>query len=201
MQASRPELLRNGIVLVGHSMGGKIAQVLLDRPETVALVNGVVLLGPAPAGALQLPAHMREVQSKAYESLESADAVMRSVLIGDIERAGEDEIAALVADVVSGSPGARAAWPLYGMAENFEATVRLGIRQLEHDTPRALIIVGALDQVGPEAAVRRRVVTTLQEEGVKTEVEVLLGVGHMIPVEAPKEVAQLIELFLSSLSG
>ena len=68
LRAHKPELLQNGFVLVGHSMGGKIAQVLPTRPEVAEFVRGVVLIAPAPCGSFRLPEEMREVQVKAYES-------------------------------------------------------------------------------------------------------------------------------------
>jgi pimeloyl-ACP methyl ester carboxylesterase len=52
-------------VLVGHSLGGKISQLIASRrPEGLV---GLVLVAPAPPTPLRFPDEMRETQIHAYD--------------------------------------------------------------------------------------------------------------------------------------
>lgn len=200
LQEHRPELLRTGIVIAGHSMGGKIAQVLLTRTEVTDLVKRLILIAPAPARAFQLPEEMREVQVQAYSSRESAKGAVENVLLGNAASVSEREITALVEDAVSGSSGAKAAWPLYGMSEDFEGAVRNAVLDWPRGKLRVLVVVGGLDQVEPESSVRERTVRMLEDAGALVTVSMLEGIGHLIPVEAPHELAAEMRAFISGLA-
>ncbi|KAK8043047.1 hypothetical protein PG994_013530 [Apiospora phragmitis] len=90
--------LRN-VVLVGHSMGGKVAQVVSGRScfenknkstqrqqkqnndRQRLITKALVLLAPAPARSLELPDALRKQQIHAYETREAAEFVTRNVLL------------------------------------------------------------------------------------------------------------------------
>ncbi|KAF7366772.1 Alpha/beta fold family hydrolase [Mycena sanguinolenta] len=87
-------LFQHGIIIVGHSMGAKIAQ-------------------------LELPTEMREQQITAYSSRESAELALKYVLLGS--DVGAEELCLLVDDCVDGNDHARMAWPAYGVQDDYEA--------------------------------------------------------------------------------
>ena len=64
----------NNYVLVGHSMGGKIAQLVSARRP--AGLTGVVLVAPAPPEPADITAAQQEALGHAYDS---ADTVNRSI--------------------------------------------------------------------------------------------------------------------------
>ncbi|KAK0259349.1 hypothetical protein LTR35_018106 [Friedmanniomyces endolithicus] len=127
LNSDSPELFSNGVVLVGHSMGAKIAQLLLTQQHLLppsVMTRGMVLLAPAPAGSHSLPPEMRKQQVHAYDNAASAEFVVRNVLLGRLDAVSDRVVGEIVADAVTGSEGARAAWPGYGMGEDFEDAVR-----------------------------------------------------------------------------
>ncbi|KAK5702373.1 hypothetical protein LTR17_022370 [Elasticomyces elasticus] len=186
-----PELFSNGVVLVGHSMGAKIAQLLLIQqhllPRSV-MIRGLVLLAPAPAGSHTLPLEMREQQIHAYDNAASAEFVVRNVLLGRPDAVSDRVVGEIVADAIAGSEGARAAWPGYGMGEDFEDAVRGYWKYV-------LVLVGELDRVETEQSVTKRTVEVLLQSGASVKAVTLSGIGHLSPVEAQEEVADAIRGF------
>ena len=201
IQSSRPDLLANGVVLVGHSMGGKIAQLLPTYTELAALVKGVILVAPAPAGSFALPESMREQQIHAYDEIGSASFVIENLLLGKPNNITEDTFKEAASDAVSGNSCARAAWPGYGMAEDYEGTVVDGIIKYKTagSSPKVLIIVGELDHVETPANVERRVASVLRDAGADVKTVLLPDIGHLVPLEAPQSMATALTLFVDGL--
>ncbi|KAJ7052786.1 Alpha/Beta hydrolase protein [Mycena amicta] len=177
---------QDGLVLVGHSMGGKIAQLLAVRGNL--RVKSLVLIGPAPLGKLELPLEMREQQKTAYATKESAAMVMQHVLLAPGSAVGEDTIGRLVDDCLAGSEGAKKAWPEYGMQEDYRDL-------LERLELPVQVVVGALDIVEPRERVKEEVVRVLENAGAVVSLTVLDGVGHLIPVEAPEQLANIFQVY------
>ncbi|KAF7343371.1 Alpha/beta fold family hydrolase [Mycena venus] len=180
-------LLQHGLILVGHSMGAKVAQVLAARGDLDGLLKGLILIGPAPLGKLELPAEMREQQVAAYSSRESAELALKYVLLGS--DVGADELRLLVDNCVEGSEHARTAWPKYGMQEDYEELVARGLKM-----PVA-VVVGGLDKVETIERVNERVVQVLKKAGADVTMTVLEGVGHLMPVEAPRQLEEIVRNF------
>lgn len=197
IQAENADLLKHGIVLVGHSMGGKIAQVLLTRPDLRSLIRGLILLAPAPAASFQLPEDMREGQIQAYDSAESARAAIEGELLGATPL-DPTELDALVADAVAGSPVAKAAWPLYGMREDYGSQIAQAVRQMAG--LEVLVVVGALDKVEPEASVREKTVAMLRGAGATVDVDMLQEAGHLPLLEAPGQLVERLMLYLKRMA-
>lgn len=166
-------------------MGGKVAQLLAGRNIFRNRLKGMVLLAPAPPTPLQLPEDMKEQQRTAYSSPVSAEFVIRNVLTS--RPLSEEVVQVLVSDMIKGNRFAREAWPEYGMGESILEEAR-GV-----EVP-VLVVVGSEDRVETEERVRREVLAHLRGEMVVVE-----GAGHLLPVEAPKEVAGLIEGFIGKL--
>lgn len=95
-----------GVVLVGLSMGAKVAQLVAARAHH--LVTGIVLVSPAAATSLCLPRDMREQQLHAYDNKESATFVANNVLT-ESYRDDKHLPAFVVEDMLKGNQWARAA--------------------------------------------------------------------------------------------
>ena len=203
LHTERPDLFNNGTVLVGHSMGGKIAQILLTKPEFEDVLRGLVLIAPAPASSFQLPtSEMREQQLHAYDSLESARFVVENVLLGRPDAIEPDEVEKLAGDAFGGSEAAKKAWPDYGMGEDYGDAVINAVHTRSGDGGlKVLVVVGSLDQVETPPRVQIEVVEPLRIAGTNVAWEELEDVGHLSPVEAPELLAEAItDLSLKTLS-
>jgi 3-oxoadipate enol-lactonase len=167
-------------VLVGHSMGGKVAQWLAARrPRGLA---GMVLVAPAPPTPLALPLEARQGMVHAYDSRESIMATVANVLAPHGLRPGELE--AVVADSLAGSAAAKAAWPLASSQEDMTAEVgRINVP--------VIVISGEDDRVDRPHVLREELLPRIAQ----ARMVVLPGVGHLVPLEAPTELAGLIRTF------
>lgn len=193
-RTQQPHLFAHGIILVGHSMGGKIAQLLLASLADYSLVKGLVLVAPAPSGGFALPEDMREQQVHAYDNNDSATFVMENVLLGKPDKVDQNMLAE---DATSGSPEAKAAWPAYGMAEDHEHTVVAALKRYSHEAqiPRILVVAGELDRVETPENIEKRVSKVLSDAGASVQTVTLQDVGHLIPVEAPELLSQAVSRF------
>lgn len=197
VKSTLPGRFKNGIILIGHSMGGKIAQYLLTKDEIASYIRGLVLIAPAPAGAFQLPEEMREQQIHAYDHFESAEFVVRNVLLAKPDTVSNDAAMQLAAEAVAGSPEARAAWPTYGMAEDYEYAVAKAIpifKERHGHQVRALVVASDQDRVETAENVDKRVAALLKEAGASVTSKLLEGVGHLIPIEAAGRLAEMIKV-------
>jgi len=168
-------------VLVGHSMGGKIAQlVAAARP---AGLRGLVLVGPGPARpAAEITPEYQEQLSHAYDSEESTAAARDHILTATPL---PDEIKAQVLrDSRSSAAAARSEWPLRGIAEDVSEQTQMV------DVP-VLVVAGENDHVEPLKVLRENLIPYLSTARVK----VIPSTGHLIPLEAPAELADAIAAF------
>jgi 3-oxoadipate enol-lactonase len=138
-------------VVIGHSMGGKVAQKLAARRP--AGLEGLVLIAPAAARPTVLDA-FREQVAHAYDSAESIvwsiDNVLTALpLIADQRRA-------IVEDSLGGSIDAKRAWPEHMMLESFED-------ELARISVPTLVLAGERDRVEPADLVRREVVARIPD--------------------------------------
>jgi 3-oxoadipate enol-lactonase len=182
------KLCLDEFILIGHSMSGKVAQLIAGRGVVKGL-RGVVLIAPAPPTPLALPADMKAAQMSAYLTPESAGFVVRNVLSGSA--ISDETVSILVADIVKGNAYARDAWPMYAMLEDIVADVKR-IR-----VP-VLVVTGENDKIEPIERLRSEVLGNLLAE-VEKEMVVVKDSGHLLPVEAPLEVAQHIERFVGKI--
>ncbi|MFG3203856.1 alpha/beta fold hydrolase [Streptomyces sp. NPDC048192] len=172
-------------VLVGHSMGGKVSQLVAAR-RPAGLV-GLVLVAPAPP---QPPATVTEEYqrglSHAYDSPETvADALDHVLTATPLDEAVR---AAAVRDSLAATAEARLEWPLHGIAQDITAAVQ-GI-----EVPVA-VLAGEKDVVEPPSVLREHLLPHIPHATLTT----VPDVGHLLPAEAPRAVAAALRDFLTHL--
>jgi pimeloyl-ACP methyl ester carboxylesterase len=172
-------------ILVGHSMGGKVAQLLATRRP--AGLRGVVLVAPAPAKPVDIPEAARTQMAAAYASRESVtatlDHVLRHATLGDELREQ------VIHDSLAGAEPAKREWPAATIVEDVSA----GLGSIEVPV---LVVAGEHDRVEPVDVMRSHVVDAIRG----ARLEVIAGSGHLIPLERPAELAEAIAGFRGSLS-
>jgi pimeloyl-ACP methyl ester carboxylesterase len=98
-------------ILVGHSMGGKVAQLLASqRPDGL---RGVVLVAPAPAKPVPVPEARRAEMAAAYTDRDSITAGLDTVLVHDA--LSDDLREQVIQDSLGGAAEAKHAWPAHGI--------------------------------------------------------------------------------------
>ncbi len=101
-------------VLIGHSMGGKVAMLMASRqPQGLA---ALVLVAPSPPQPMSMPAEAREAMAKAYASREAVESTIDNVLTAKPLNAVDREL--VIQDSLRGAPQAKAAWPRATSLEN-----------------------------------------------------------------------------------
>ncbi|KAK0100082.1 hypothetical protein ONS95_013106 [Cadophora gregata] len=184
-----PKLFIQDFIIVGHSMGRKVAQLIAGRNRFPRL-KGVILVAPAPPTPLELPKEMREQQRTAYCTAESAEFAVRNVLCSCNPPLPDSTVILLVKDIFKGSIFAREAWPSYGMAEDIVAAAR------NIDVP-VLVVAGSLDRVEPIERLRSEVFGNIKG----AIVVVVEGSGHLLMVERPGVVAGYVERFSEQVTA
>lgn len=170
-------------VLVGHSMGGKVAQIVATRrPDDLV---GLVLIAPAPPTPMPVPEALRAGMLQSYGSREG---ILQALAVLGGESLSSEIREQVVEDTLRGAREAKSAWTELGMIENITA----GLDAVKLPTN---IVVGDRDQVEHEAALREIFARLLPQ----TKFRVLKGVGHLSPLEAPEALAEACKTLLQSL--
>ncbi|MGR3866993.1 alpha/beta fold hydrolase [Streptomyces graminifolii] len=171
----------NDYVLVGHSMGGKVAQlVAATRP---AGLRGIILVASAPAKPVSgLTPEIREGLSHAYDSDQSVAGVRDNILTAT--QLSESIKSRIATDSRASVDEARTEWPLSGIAEDVsEQTRRISVP--------ALVLAGENDQVESVDVLEKNLVAYLSG----ADFVVIPNTGHLIPLEAPADVVDAIKAF------
>lgn len=180
------ECVTGPFVLVGHSMGGKVGQlVAARRPAGLA---GVFLVAPAPPRPPEaVTQEYRQALSHAYDSPESVGQALDRVLTaGPLPGPARE---AVVRDSLAAADEARTEWPLRGIGRDItEEALRI-------EVPVA-VLAGARDKVEPPAVLRACLLPYVPHATLTT-----VPGGHLLPLEAPEAVAGGLGDFLKGLRG
>ena len=165
------------IELVAHSMGGKVAQyVALDPPPNL---KRLILIAPGSAHAHATTGAHRRLTELAYGSRDRIEQFQRAAMTRSVP---PDTMQRIVDDALLAERNAWFGWYDTGRLTDFSA--RLG----EIAVP-TLIVAGERDPLAPPARLRREVASAIAGSRYLS----LRDVGHNIPIEAPVELAQIIE--------
>ena len=165
-------------IIIGHSMGGKVAQLVAAQKP--AGLKRLILMAPAPPTALDVPEEQRQGMIASYQSPEGAEKVIDILSPPQLSDASRKRIMEyrqqIIEDTLRGSPGAKRAWPEKGMIEDIS-------EEASRITVPVRIIVGSADTVETEVSLR----AAFGKVVPGTDFVVLPGVGHMAPLEATAE--------------
>jgi pimeloyl-ACP methyl ester carboxylesterase len=178
------ELGVDEFVLVGHSLGGKIAQLAASRRPKGLL--GLVLVAPAPPTPLRFPHEMHETQIHAYDNREN---VLQTIRLLSARMPSPETVEQIVEDSMSGSREATLAYPTSSILEDISSEVpKIAVP--------ALVLAGELDRLDSIEQHKREVVGRI----ANARFEIIPRSGHLIPIDEPEELAKHIENFVLSLS-
>ncbi len=175
------------VILVGHSMGGKVAQIFAARRPSQLV--GMVLVAPSPPTPMPVPADVRQQMLQSYQSAAGVEQQALEMLAGPLlpleDRTG------VLSDTLAGMPEAKREWTEHGMVAD------LGITAGDIAVP-TVMLVGSLDRV--EAPERLRKI--FGEVVPQARFNELAGVGHLAPLEAPEQIADACrELLITVTNG
>jgi pimeloyl-ACP methyl ester carboxylesterase len=164
-------------VLIGHSMGGKVAQMIAARrPKELV---GLVLIAPAPPTPMPVPETVRAGMLQSYDT---RAGVLQAIVVLGGESLSSELREQVIEDTLRGAPEAKRFWTECGMTQDVTAgldAVKLPIT----------VVIGDRDQVEHEAALRDIFARFLPQ----TSFRVLRGIGHLSPLEAPDALADYIK--------
>ncbi|SFS12181.1 Pimeloyl-ACP methyl ester carboxylesterase [Granulicella pectinivorans] len=170
-------------VLVGHSMGGKVAQ--LSAPQRPVGLHALVLIATASPVPQHISEEARQAQLHAYDSREMALAAINFLTV---RRPDDATVEQLVQDSHVGSPGAKQAWPTIAAYEDLSA-------QVTKIAVQTLLLVGDQDGQDPVELQQREVLPLIES----TRLEIIPDCGHLIPVDQPLTMAEAIATFLNAV--
>jgi pimeloyl-ACP methyl ester carboxylesterase len=175
----------NDFVLVGHSMGGKTAQLVAAHRPTG--LRAVVLVAPAPPAPVAMTPDLRESLAHAYDNPATVGAALDSVLTH--RKLPADLRQQVIGDsLASSGRAARQAWPRDGLVADI--STRVGAI----DVP-VLVLAGDHDQVDPPQVLADHLLPHIPD----AELVVLAGTGHLSPLEVPDQIAACITEFITRL--
>jgi pimeloyl-ACP methyl ester carboxylesterase len=172
-------------VLVGHSMGGKVAQLMASRrPEGLA---GLVLVAPSPPPPMAIPPEVREMMAGAYASRKTVEATIDNALTAKPLSADDRE--QVIADSLRGAPPAKIAWPKATSQEDIAA-------QVGNINVPTVVIAGELDKVDTVETLKKELMSHIPQ----ARLHIVPGTGHLSMLESPEEVTRLIGDFVGSVA-
>lgn len=170
------------VTLVGHSMGGKLAQyVAAERP---ANLERLILVAPGSARALRPSPRQRASAVAAFGSRTKIEAFQRAAMIRELAPEVTERI---VDDALTAQREHWTGWYDRGRDAAF-------VERLARIEVPTLAIAGDRDPLAPPSRIKRDVDAPI----AGCLFVVLKATGHNIPVERPDEVAGAIERFVVS---
>jgi pimeloyl-ACP methyl ester carboxylesterase len=170
-------------VLIGHSMGGKVAQRLAaKRPEGL---EALILVAPAPPTPMAVPEDVRKQMIQAYQNPEAVQFLIQNVLtsVSLPEQIREQ----IIEDTLKGGLAAKHAWPEKGMLEDISSAV-------PNISVPTLVLAGENDQIEKIESLERALVPNIPT----ARMTIIPETGHLSPLEVPDQIASEIRAFLGS---
>jgi len=167
--------------LVGHSMGGKTAQLLASRRPPG--MEALVLVAPSPPTPQDMPPEMRQAMIHFYDSREGAEIALGNIALLPL---GDEEREQALEDMQRSAPLARAAWPETAMLEDISAEAA------NIDVP-TLVLAGESDPVDRLETLRRELLPRIPH----AKLCVIPHTGHLSPLEVPDRIGSEIAAFMT----
>lgn len=190
------ELQIGPFVLVGHSMSGKVAMIAArlnaTNPKKFQGLQGLVLVASSPPQPEPMEDDKREQMLKDLGTpgrvvRHHAEKFIRDNIFAKVASA---TVAELVDEVLRMNPAAWTAWLQEGSKEDWSE--RVGTLNLP-----TLVVAGADDKdLGPKTQFE-----LVLPHFRAAQLEVLKDCSHLIPVERPRELAELIMKFVVDIEG
>ena len=168
-------------VLVGHSMGGKLALACAAAPPPG--LAGVVLVAPSPPSPEPMDEKERVRLLTTHGNRTSAEQTLRTITRRPISA---EDVGICIADNLMTSSEAWHWWLAQGSREIITA-------KAERVACPVLVLGGSADPVIPPSVITTEVMPRLADA---SRVEIA-GAGHLLPFEASREVADSIQTFVS----
>ena len=169
-------------VLIGHSMGGKIALEVASRQPKY--LRSLVLLAPSPPTPEPIPDAERARMRAGWGHLDSAWETIRGASAPPLE---PEVFERAVADGLRSSRAAWLAWLDSGSREDISA------RMSRIQVPISVLAGECDGALGPQVLLRELVARV-----VDSRLSVAPGCGHLLPLEAPQVVADFIRQCVES---
>jgi pimeloyl-ACP methyl ester carboxylesterase len=157
-------------------MGGKIAlAIAARRPHRL---HGLVLIAPSPPTPEPIPEAERARLIASWGDRDAMTAVVDSITVRPLSRSDRER---QVADMLAASKTAWDAWLSHGSREDISSS-------LAKICVPVTIVAGGADQTITPALLRRELLQRLPG----ATMGIVLGAGHLLPIEAHDEVADII---------
>lgn len=172
-------------IIIGHSMGGKIAQYIAAQKP--AGLKKLILIAPSPSLPTILPSEILEGMRNAYTSLKGINATIDHVFkAADISRNLREQ---LIAGMQKNTNFSRLGWTDIALPQDVSANVD------KIKTP-TLIIAGENDIVDPPQRLEAEVKSLIPG----SKLTIIRSVGHLMMLQKPAKVAELINNFIRNNS-
>lgn len=168
-------------ILVGHSMGGKVAQyIAAQQPQGL---RKLILVAPSPATPTIMPKDMHESMRNAYASTDAINATIDHVFKAD--NLDPQTRLQLVEGIQKHTEDSRLGWPDIALLEDVSA----GVKNIQLPT---LIIAGENDVIDSPQRLEEEVQAVIPQ----ARMSVVSNAGHLIMLQEPQKVARLISDFI-----
>ncbi|WP_123042577.1 alpha/beta fold hydrolase [Cohnella candidum] len=170
--------------VIGHSMGGKAAQLLASRNP--AGLEALILVAPSPPTPQDMPQEIRNAMVHFYDTREGAEMALSNITLLPLE---ENIREMVLEDMQKSAPLAREAWPETAMLEDISGEVK------NINVP-TLVIAGESDPIDRLETLKSELLPRIP----RAELHVIPQTGHLSPLEAPNQVCKGISNFLAKHS-